>query len=276
MRMSKALLAMTSCLLAAGATPALAQACNPRHTFTTVDAGYLTAATIVYAPYSLIDDAGNASGIDGGLLHAIADLECLKVKTVPVDAAASVQYVLSGKSDTATGDWYRTAERAKVLNLSAPLYLDQMAIYSSAGWDKVSDLEGKPIGVLQGSLWNADLKKILGDNLKFYPTAVGLAQDLEAGRVAAFVEGTAFGAVAKQKGELKDIKVVPVKPDNRVKASVGPGQGCFLINKANAGLLKAIDDDLAELKSKGTIEKLLGSYGLPPSAGQTGEPSLIQ
>ena len=53
---------MTAVLAAAG--PAFAQTCTPKHIFKTVEAGYITNAATVYAPYSMIDDAGNMTGID--------------------------------------------------------------------------------------------------------------------------------------------------------------------------------------------------------------------
>lgn len=255
---------------------ALAQDCTPKHKFATVEPGFITVAAVAYAPYSTIDEAGNVGGVDGDLLHAIAEAECLKVKTVPVDAAAAIQYVLSGKADTASGDWYRTAEREKILNLSEPLYLDQMSIYSKDGWGTIADLEGKKVGTLQGDLWDADLKKVLGDNLSLYPTAVGLVQDLTAGRIVAFIEGAAFGAVAKSKGELKDIKIVNVASDERVKASVGPGQGCFVIARANTDLLEAVNATLVEMKGNGKLEAVVVKHGLPASAAQTGKASVIK
>ena len=261
--------------LAAGA-PAFAQTCVPKHKFTTVEPGLITNAATVYAPYSMIDDAGNMTGIDGDILKAIAALECLKVKPIPVDASGGIQYVLSKKADTTSGDWYRTAERARVVKLSAPLYLDQMAVYSTAGWDSVSDLEGKTVGSTLGNLWNTDMKKLLGDKLKLYPTSVAMQQDLMSGRIPVGVDGASIGVVAQKQGELKGIKIVIIKPDKRVAASLEAGQGTFPMTKDNVDMLKAFDDDLKELHDNGTIDQLLVKYGLSASASQTGAPRLIK
>ena len=257
------------------ALPALAE-CTPKHKFKTVEEGFITNAATVYAPYSMIDDAGNMTGIDGDILHAIADMECLKVKPVPVDASGGIQYVLSRKADTTSGDWYRTAERARVVNLSAPLYVDQMAVYSKEGWDSVSAIENKTVGATLGNLWNADMKKVLGDKFKLYPTSVAMLQDLTAGRIEAGVDGASTGIIAQKQGGLAGIKIVVIKPDPRVAASKEAGQGTFPMTKDNADLLKAFDEDIKELHENGTIDKILVKYGVNPSASQTGEPRLIK
>lgn len=150
---------------------ALAQDCTPKHTFATIEEGTLTVAVTTYVPHSYLDDSGNMKGIDGDIAAEFAKRECLKVKAVAVDPAAAIQYVLSGQADIATGDWYRTAERAKVMNLSAPLYTDQMAIYSKNGFADVGDLEDKQVGTVQGYLWVTDLKTMLGSKLRLYPNS---------------------------------------------------------------------------------------------------------
>ena len=256
--------------------PTSAQTCTPKHTFTTVEPGFITNAATVYAPYSMIDDAGNMTGIDGDILHAIAALECLKVKAIPVDASGGIQYVISHKADTTSGDWYRTAERARVVNLSAPLYVDQMAVYSTAGWDDISQFEDKTVGSTLGNLWNNDMKKVFGDRLKLYPTSVAMQQDLVAGRIVVGVDGASIGVVSQKAGELKGIKIEIIKPDKRVAASQEAGQGTFPMTKANTDMLKAFDEDIKTLHEDGTIDKLLVKYGLSASASQTGEPRLIK
>ena len=220
---------------------ASAQDCTPKHELTTIQPGALTVAVTTYAPYSYVDEAGVMKGIDGDIAAEIAKRECLQVKPVAVDPAAAIQYVLSGQADISTGDWYRTAERAKVMNLSAPLYTDQMGIYSKEGFEKVSDLEGKRVGTVQGYLWVADLKALLGSSLKLYPNSVNLQQDLSAGRLDVAIDGYSTGVVAKQKGALKDIKVMIAAPDPRVKATKEAAQGGFPYSLKGKELGAALD-----------------------------------
>lgn len=262
--------------LLVSASIASAQDCTPKHKFETISQGTLTVAVTTYAPHSFLDDSGNMKGIDGDIAAEFAKRECLKVKAVAVDPAAAIQYVLSGQADITTGDWYRTAERAKVMNLSAPIYTDQMGIYSKAGLKSVSDLEGKRVGTVQGYLWVTDLKKLLGDKLKLYPNSVNLQQDLFANRIDIGVDGYSTGVVAEKKGALKDVKVTVAAPDERVRATKEAAQAAFPYAKAAVAFGEALDANIADMHKDGTIENILKSYGLDGTAANVGEPRLVQ
>lgn len=262
-------------LLAAG--PTLAQDCKPKHEFTTVEKGYLTVAPGTYPPYSYVDPSGELQGIDGDIVKLIAAMECLKVKAIPVDPAAALQYVISGKAEMTTGDWYRTEARAKVTALSAPLYLDQMAVYSRTGIDSVDGFMKEPaVGSTQGNLWIPDVKKLLGEKLKLYPTSPAALQDLQAGRITVVLDGYSVGVLAQKQGAMKDIVIKVIKPDPRVAASMEAGQGTLPMYKGNDALHKAVDDDIKELHENGEIAKILVKFGLDPSAAETGAPRLIK
>lgn len=262
--------------LALTAGVASAQECTPKHQFTTIEAGTLTVAVTTYVPHSFVDDSGNMKGIDGDIAAEFAKRECLKVKAVAVDPAAAIQYVLSGQADIATGDWYRTAERAKVMSLSAPLYTDQMGIYSKEGFKNVSDLEGKQVGTVQGYLWVADLKAMLGGSLKLYPNSVNMQQDLSSGRIDVAVDGYSTGVVAEQKGALGDVKVNVAAPDQRVKATKEAAQAAFPYSLNAKEFGGALDAAIAEMHADGTIVTILKSYGLDGTAADTGAPRLVE
>src|SRR5271156_1230481 len=120
-------------------TSAWADDCKPAHQFKTVEPGKLTVAIYEYPPFTTASaDSATIGGVDSDIAKHFAAANCLTVTPVVVDPAATVQYVVSGKADVATGDWYRTAERAKVMGLSYPTYLDQMGIYSKTGVSKVA------------------------------------------------------------------------------------------------------------------------------------------
>lgn len=262
--------------LTMSAPAASAEDCTPKHTFATIEPGTLTVAVTTYAPHSLIDDSGTMKGIDGDIATEFAKRECLKVKAIAVDPAAAIQYVLSGQADITTGDWYRTAERAKAMNLSAPLYTDQMGVYSKDGFKNVSDLEGKQVGTVQGYLWVADLKALLGSSLKLYPNSVNLQQDLSSGRIDVAVDGYSTGVVAAQKGALGDVKVNVALPDDRVKATKEAAQAAFPYSQSATELGAALDAVIADMHADGTIVTILKSYGLDGTAADTGAPRLLQ
>ncbi|MEE2952944.1 MAG: transporter substrate-binding domain-containing protein [Pseudomonadota bacterium] len=226
-------------------------------------------------PYDALDNAGKAIGVDGDILNEIAKMECLQLKSTSVDASAALNYVVSGRADIASGSYYRTAARAKVLALSDPLYIDQMGIVSRAGYDSIPQIIGKKVGSVQGDLWIADLRRLDVD-LKLYPALPELLQDMRLGRIDAALVGYSVTIMAKEKGQMDGLVAKVAKPDKRVAASVSPGQGSFPMSMGNPAMVEAINADIAVLKKNGFIAKTLEKYGLDASAAKTGAPRLIQ
>lgn len=270
----KTLTGATAALLLASV--AQAQDCKPKHEFKTITPGVLTIAVTNYAPHSFIDESGAMRGLDGDIATEFAKRECLKVKPIAVDPAAAIQYVLSGQADITTGDWYRTAERAKVMNLSYPLYKDQMGLYSKDGVKTVEDLVGKKVGTVQGYLWVTDAKKMLGADLRLYPNSVNMHQDLQSGRIDIGIDGYSNGAYAAKNGSLKDVKIEIAQPDDRIRATKEAAQASLPYAKSATDFGTALDANIQDMHKDGTIAAILKSYGLDEKAGDTGEPMLIE
>ncbi len=268
--------AALACLAVAATGTARAQPCTPAHKIDSlVSPGKLTVAIYEYPPFA-VTTGGETGGVDGDILQSIAKTECLTLTTLVVDPAATIQYVISGKADIAGGDWYRTSERAKVLGLSYPTYLDQMGIYSKAGASTVAAMVGKEVGTVSGFLWVTDMQKLLGSKLHLYPNPVALAQDLENGRIEIGADSYGTGAYAQKHGGYKGIIIKVAEPDPRVRASAEAAQANLLYTKSNASLGAALDADLQALHKDGSIAKFLSSFGLDPSGADTGPPRLVQ
>ena len=272
--MKLALLATVAAILCSAS--AFAQDCTPRHEFDTVEPGVLTVAVATYAPYAWVEGDGEPKGVDGEIIKEIAKLECLEVKAATVDFSAAIQYIISGKADVTVGDWYRTAKRAEVVNLSAPLYLDQMGVFSKDGVDAIEDFGDRTVGTTAGNFWVPDFKKLLGDKLKLYDTSLAAQKDLELGRIDILVDGYSMGPQSQKTGGLKGIQIKVIKPDERVPATLEAGQGTFPMSKENDAMLAAFDADIKHLHDTGRIAEILKDAGLDPSAAETGEPRLIE
>lgn len=265
-----------SALAIALAVPALAQDCTPAHQFETVQPGKITVAAINFPPYGMVAADGTASGIDGDILKEIARMECLEVAVIPVDGAAALNYVTTGRADLAYGDWYRTAERAKVMNFSDPLYLDQIGVASKTGADTIAQLEEMTVGTMQGNFFVADMKKVLGNNLKLYPSLVAVQQDLMNGRIDAYPESFPATMYAKSKGQLEGYEVKMLQPDDRVPATAQPSQVGYPMPKENIAMLEAFNADIRTLHENGFIVQVLESYGIDASAAEVGEPRFLE
>ncbi len=261
-----------------GAGMAAAQdSCTPRHPgVQTVNPGSLTPAMIVNPPISNLAADGGVEGIDGEILAAIAEMECLTVTPLTVDQAAAIQAVTTGRADLAVGGWFRTAARAEIVALSDPIYLQQMALISRTGVKSVEEMSSVRVGMVQGTLWAEDMKQVLGDAVTTYPSAVAMYQDLFLGRIDVAVNGLAATIGARNAGTLSGMEIEVIEPHPGIKASMEPGQAGFPLTKENTALLEMINDNLAELRASGRIVEILVKYGLDPSAAETGEPRLLQ
>jgi polar amino acid transport system substrate-binding protein len=262
--------------LAINTSTAFAQDCKPKYVLKTVTPGTLTIVTQLFPPFDILDGDHSLSGVEGDMLMPFAKDACLKVTTLVVDGSSAIQYILTGRGDIAAASWFRTAARAKVIGISDPLYLDQMGIYSKDGLTKVSQLEGKSVGSVQGYNWIGDLQNVLGENLKLYPNPVALANDLAAGRVDIGVDSYGTGIFAQKKGGYAGLQIKVSEPDQRVRATVNSAQIGFLYPKENEDLGRALNDYIQSMHQTGTIKKIFTKYGLDPHGAVPGTSRLIQ
>ena len=174
------------------------------------------------------------------------------------------------------GNWYRTAKRAEVVNLTAPFYLDQMGIISKDGISKGADAEGRSIGNIQGYLWTDDLQAVFNDAPKLYPNTVAMAQDLSAGRIEVGFESYTVVKEAMKAGAYAGLEVKVIEPDERIPASMEPGQSTFPHPKGNDAMTAALDADIAALRASGRLAEILIAAGLDASAAEPSEPRLIK
>jgi polar amino acid transport system substrate-binding protein len=255
-----------------GGTASANADCTPEHEFETVTEGTLTVGLVDLPPYAMTTGEDGMSGVDADIVKEFAERECLTITAQPGDAAALIPSVQQGRMDMAIADWYRTAAREEVVDLSDPLYLDDMGILSEDGISEISELEGRKVGTVDGYLWVQDLQEVLGDDLVLYPSSVNMTQDLASGRIEVGVDS--YGS-ALQTQEETGLEVQVAKPDPRVAASEEPAQAGIPVSPGNEGMLEALNAVIADLHESGRIAEILESYGLPASAADVGEPRLI-
>lgn len=268
-----AAVAMTTALSGCGGSSAdstVSASCKPAHTFSTVTKGTLTVSTYDLPPFSKLEGK-TITGVDGALIKAIAKKECLTITAKPAATAAVIPTVQAGRADLAVGDWYRTAERAKIVALSDPLYTDQMALISKEGYTDIGRLKGKTVGTVDGYLWVNDMKKFLGGDLKVYSSTVNMNQDLKTGRIDVGIDSYGSG-----KFNNKDLKVEVADSHPEIAASQEGAQASFPVPLSNKELLAAINEDIADLHKSGELAKILTANGLDATAADTGSPRLIQ
>ncbi|QOT15505.1 ABC transporter substrate-binding protein [Paenarthrobacter sp. YJN-5] len=249
--------------------------CTPAHPdLKTLTQGELTVASYDYAPATILN-GDTVTGMEGDLIAEIAKMECLKV-TVSTSggAGAVIPSVQSKRVDIGSGNWLRTKERTKIVYLSTPLWSDPQAIVSKTGLTS-DQLEGKKIDSVAGNLWNDSMQKWLGDNFKIYQDDESIYGDLKAGRIDALVASAASAKYRFKDAPIEGATVVDVKPNANVPQFASVGQVMLPSSLDNQELGKALDEDIKKLRENGTIKSILEKYGIDPSVGEPGEPSLL-
>ena len=106
-----------------------------------------------------------------------------------------------------------------------------------------------------------------------YPSSLNLAQDLQAGRINAGLEGYGAAVVLNQG---TNVKVKLLQADSRINATMNPSQTSFLLSKTNEALVSAMNTTIEDLRTQGVISQTLEAYGLHPSAAEVGEGRVIK
>lgn len=264
---------LTACSTGASGSQQAASDCKPAHTFSTVASGKLTVAAPDFAPFVTLT-GGTPSGIDVDIAQAIAEMECLTPTYSQVDYSGAIPAVQSGRADVAIGDYYRTTTRAEVVGLSDALYFDGMGIISKDGVTDIPTIITRKVGTVDGYLWVADLKKLMGDNLKIYKSNVEMWADLKAGRIDVGIDSIPAGAYhAKENGS--EWRVGTAQADSRVGASAKPAQTTLPYGKNNTALGTALNEDIAALHKNGKLAEIFTKHGVDPKETEVGDSYLL-
>lgn len=238
--------------------------CTPAHeNLPTITEGTLTVAAFVSPPYT-VEEGDQIRGVDGDIITAIAELECLQVDFEAVQGAALPSTVDSGRADVAIGGIYRNPDREEQFSLTDAMYLDQAALLSRDGIATVDGLEGRKLGVIQGYLWNEEFQNTLGtDNVVIYQDSASLVGDIKNGRVDAGAFTSAEASLrAEEDGEL-EAAVLEATPE--VPSSEQPNDVVLFLAKGSTELTEAFNEDIATLIEDGTIAAALEEYGIDAS-----------
>lgn len=253
-----------------GGSGSSAASCTAAHPdVQTLVKGKLEVSAYISPPYT-VQKGSDINGVDGTIVKKLAQMECLSITISPIAPAAQIAGIQAKRVDLGIGGIYYTADRAKTLSLSSPMYQDGMALLSKSSVSgSIGDLKGKSVGVIQGYLWNTDLQKVLGSgNVKVYQASDGMINDLSNGRLDVGVLTSAeAGYRAKQTSGLTSTQV---QPTPEVAASQTKGNVVLAIVKDETALTTAFDADIKSLLSNGFIKSALSDNGMDPSlAGGT-------
>jgi len=204
---------------------------------------------------------GTYSGIETDLAKMVADELKVKVRYVPVTAQTRGPLLDNEQVDMDIATFTITDERKKLYNFTSPYYTDASGflVNKSAKIKKIEDLNGKTIGVAQGSITQrliTELGKKKGLKFKFvelssYPE---LITSLHAHRIDAFSVDRSIlsGYISKRTVLLDD--------------SFKPSDYGIVTKKSNTELNNYLDNLVTKWSQDGSLQKLYDRYKLKPSS----------
>ncbi len=209
---------------------------------------------------------GRLIGLDGELMHIVADNLGLKVKPALMEWAGEIASVKAHRVDIMHGMMGWNDQRIKVINISDPIYYGGANITQkkSTNWKTIKELEGKTIATIQGFGWIDQLKQIKGSELKLYDTSDAALRDLLAGRIEALFADPPLIQFAISRNPDWKIHSLPVTQafDKNYSLLTGKYNVVFGLNMDAPDLLTAVNAEIAKIWADCTNLEIARKYGL--------------
>ena len=221
-------------------------------------AGTLTVCSDVpYPPFEDFDKttASGFKGFDIDIDQAIADGLKLKlaVEDASFDGIQSGQSLNAGQCDLASSALTITPEREKNLAFSNSYYDSKQSLLVPTGSaiKTIKDLAGKKVGVQQattGKTYTEENAPKTADIVSF-PSDAEMYQAIQAGQVDALLQDLPVNLEHTKKGKFA------IAEEYDTDESYG-----LAMKKGNDALVKAVNAQLAALKSGGEYQKIYDKY----------------
>ncbi|MGK9170877.1 ABC transporter substrate-binding protein [Inquilinus limosus] len=251
MRIGRIIQAAAAMLVVAAATPAAAEVLKVGSTPTGV-------------PFTFLDTQSNTiQGIMVDLVGAVGKEAGFEVQIEPMAFSTLIASLTSGKIDLIAAAMFITPKRQEVIDFSAPIYTygEGLIVPKDDAKDYVAlaDLKGLTVGAQVGTAFVDALQQSgLFAEVKAYDTIPDILRDVNAGRLAAGFADYPILAYNLKDGAIPGVRLVEsYKP--QVVGSVGIG-----LRKGDQALRDRVDAALAKLKADGTIDRILGKWGVKP------------
>ncbi|EHJ51850.1 transporter substrate-binding domain-containing protein [Streptococcus macacae] len=199
-------------------------------------------------------------GMEIDIARKIAKALGVKIEFTAVTAQTREAVMDNGQVDIVIGTYTITPERTKTYSFSTPYYTDEIGflVSKSKGFSTIDDLDGKTIGVSQGSTTKASIEEYAkAHHLKFKFVQLGsypeLAISLYANRISAFsVDKSILTGYRSKKTKI-------------LSQGFNTQEYGIATKKSNSGITAYIDGLLKKWKKDGSLQKIYKKYNLKPA-----------
>ncbi len=149
-------------------------------------AGKLVMLTNVgFPPFEYLGDDNNAAGVDVDICQAIADELGVELEVVDMDFKGIPAAIAAGKGNIAAAGMTVTEERLQTIDFTDPYILasQYMLVPVNSDIKTAADLEGKVIGVQEGTTGDYYTDDVDAKSVERYSTPVEAATALMSGKL---------------------------------------------------------------------------------------------
>jgi polar amino acid transport system substrate-binding protein len=213
----------------------------------------VVAVAQTFPPFGYIDDKGNLVGLEIDIDKEICKRLGLQYEPIRIEWAGLIPSLNAGKIDMISNPMDITAERQKNVTF-ADAWLKSggvLLVEKDSKIYKLSDIEGKKIGVLLASSWVPHAQRLKPSEIKYYESDVIALRDVGNKQVDASITDVLVASYA--------IKVnnFPIRIIDEYVTSL---QKAHVFKKGNYELAKAVNKVLNEMYADGTYKQIASKY----------------
>lgn len=202
-----------------------------------------------YPPFNFYDTENHLVGFDVDVANEVAKRLGVKLKPVTTEWSGIIEGLRSGAYDGILGSMAVTDERLKVVDFSTPYYYSgaQLMVRKDAGFDTPDDLRGKILGVVTGTTFADDARKLGAGDVKLYKDDTQTLMELNSGVVDGVITDRVVGVNAMNSGKF-DVAPLgsPLRSEDIAAA----------FNKKDDTLLTEVNAILKAMHEDGTLTRL--------------------
>jgi polar amino acid transport system substrate-binding protein len=217
------------------------------------DAGKITFAVEgTYPPFSFYSKQNELVGFDVDVAKEIAKRLDVEAEFVTVKWSKMISGLNAGEFDCIVASMAVTDDRLKLVAFSKPYYYSssQLIVRSDASFQDPKDLNGKTIGVVAGTTYEADAKRLGANPILLYKDDYECLQQLHQGVLDGVITDKVLGAYLKNIGQLQTRLLGPPLRQEKIAVAFRKQDVALLrtVNKILRAMAK--DDILNTLISK--------------------------
>lgn len=202
-----------------------------------------------YPPFNFYNDSNELVGFDVDVAKTVAKRLGVNLKPVTTEWSGIIEGLRSGAYDGILGSMAVTEERQKVVSFSTPYYYSgaQLMVKKNSSFSSPADMKGKTIGVVTGTTFAEDAKKLGAGDVKLYKDDTQTLVELQSGVVDGVITDRVVGVNAMNTGKF-DIKMLgaPLRSEDIAVA----------FKKEDDTLLAEVNTILKAMHEDGTLSRL--------------------